>query len=306
MWRAVYLVSTVLSWTFRLCAISLLFGLITALAARFGPRTGKIWFFARYAFCTWYLCSLSIVFLPIFIIRNPKDVDNCRWAATYLRLMAAVVGIKFELRGSEHLTQPACASIKNFESGAVIVCNHQSAYDVVGLFDIWEHLGRCTIIAKKELMWLIPFGHAAYYAGVTFIDRSRSQDAQRVLQQTATAMREQRTKLLLYPEGTRNKTDCPEKLLPFRKGAFKTAMNAKCPIIPMIFSPYYFIRSKDYYFGTGTVIIKVLPSIDTSALADSELDKLVTDTYNKMSEVYAELSAEVNKANNNSQPKKLL
>lgn len=68
----------------------------------------------------------------------------------------------------------------------------QAIFVYIGLFDIWEHLGRCTIIAKKELMWLIPFGHAAYYAGVTFIDRSRSQDAQRVLQQTATAMREQR------------------------------------------------------------------------------------------------------------------
>uniref|UniRef100_A0A6M2DXA8 1-acylglycerol-3-phosphate O-acyltransferase n=1 Tax=Xenopsylla cheopis TaxID=163159 RepID=A0A6M2DXA8_XENCH len=300
------LASTVLSWTFRLCVVSLLFGITTALASRFGPRTGKVWFFARYAFCTWYLCSLSVVFLPIFIFRKPKDVDNCRWAATYLRIMAAVVGIKYELRGAEYLQAPPGGTPKDYENGAVIVCNHQSAYDVVGLFDIWEHLGRCTIIAKKELMWLIPFGHAAYYAGVTFIDRSRSQDAHRVLEQTATAMRVQRTKLLLYPEGTRNKTDCPEKLLPFRKGAFKTAMNAKCPLIPMIFSPYHFIRTKDYHFGTGTVIIQVLPPTNTTSLADSDLDKLLNETYDKMSKVYTELSAEVCKANNNSQSKKSL
>lgn len=54
------------------------------------------------------------------------------------------------------------------------------------------------------------------------------------------------------------------------------------------------------------MIIQVLPPTNTTSLADSDLDKLLNETYDKMSKVYTELSAEVCKANNNSQSKKSL
>lgn len=60
------------------------------------------------------------------------------------------------------------------------------------------------------------------------------------------------TKIWLFPEGTRNK-DFTE-LLPFKKGAFNIAVAAQVPIIPVVFSPYYFINRKKYIFDKGKFI----------------------------------------------------
>lgn len=53
----------------------------------------------------------------------------------------------------------------------------------------------------------------------------------------------------MFPEGTRNKN--PEKLLPFKKGAFRVAICCQIPIVPVVYSPYYFIDGKTFYFGKG-------------------------------------------------------
>lgn len=57
------------------------------------------------------------------------------------------------------------------------------------------------------------------------------------------------TKIWLFPEGTRNKD--ATKLLPFKKGAFAMAITAQSPVIPVVFSPYYFINKEKYIFSEG-------------------------------------------------------
>lgn len=59
------------------------------------------------------------------------------------------------------------------------------------------------------------------------------------------------TKLWLFPEGTRNKDFT--SLLPFKKGAFNIAVAAQVPVIPVVFSPYYFINMKRYIFNKGII-----------------------------------------------------
>lgn len=55
--------------------------------------------------------------------------------------------------------------------------------------------------------------------------------------------------MVMFPEGTRNRTG--EKLLPFKRGAFRIAIEAQIPIIPVVFSPYYFIDSERKMFHKG-------------------------------------------------------
>ena len=55
--------------------------------------------------------------------------------------------------------------------------NHQSSFDVLGLFYLWNVCGRLSILGKKEIYYLGPFGLACYYAGMTFIDRKKRTDA---------------------------------------------------------------------------------------------------------------------------------
>ena len=59
----------------------------------------------------------------------------------------------------------------------------------------------------------------------------------------------QQTKLWMFPEGTRNSSRT--SLLPFKKGAFRVAITCQVPILPVVYSPYYFIDDKKKYFGRG-------------------------------------------------------
>jgi hypothetical protein len=63
----------------------------------------------------------------------------------------------------------------------------------------------------------------------------------------------QQTKLWMFPEGTRNSSRT--SLLPFKKGAFRVAITCQAPILPVVYSPYYFIDDKKKCFGQGMMEI---------------------------------------------------
>lgn len=111
-------------------------------------------------------------------------------------------------------------------------------------------MDKCAAIAKRELFWN-PFGIAAWLAGVVFIDRSNPDTSHRALNKTAPVLHDG-TKIFIFPEGTRNpdivKTN---KFLPFKKGAFRIAIEAQAPIVPVLFSPYYFMDTNRKILDTG-------------------------------------------------------
>jgi lysophosphatidate acyltransferase len=156
-----------------------------------------------------------------------------------------------------------------------------------GMFTQWHVMQKCTAIARKKIFWVWPFGLVAWLAGVVFIDRVPSyHKTHETVNKAAEYICKQKVKLVdfLYPgllslspftcaifmririlqaklwifvEGTRNRK--PEKLLPFKKGAFHVAISSQLPIIPVVYSPYYFIHGKSMYFGRGGCDMSMSP-----------------------------------------------
>lgn len=108
----------------------------------------------------------------------------------------------------------------------------------------------------------------------------------------------------LFPEGTRGHASTVD-LLPFKKGAFYMAVQARVPIVPIVIANYnHLYDSKAKRFLPGTVKIKVLPPVDTRDVQEdsASIDKLSHAVREQMLSTLQEISVTPPSA---SEPKKL-
>lgn len=116
---------------------------------------------------------------------------------------------------------------------------------------LWPLIGRATVVVKRQVLYAFPFGTAAYLWGTLYIDRSNRKDSVNRLNKEIHAIREMDAKLLIFPEGTRHQGD---ELLPFKKGAFYTAIQSESAIQPVVVSKYHFLDGERKIFGRGKIL----------------------------------------------------
>lgn len=89
-----------------------------------------------------------------------------------------------------------------------------------------------------------------------FIDRGNSRSARATFDGAAETMQKERQSVYIFPEGTRSYTDKAE-MLPFKKGAFHLAVQAKVPIVPVVVANYSNVLSlQRKIFTSGKIPIK--------------------------------------------------
>jgi 1-acyl-sn-glycerol-3-phosphate acyltransferase len=82
----------------------------------------------------------------------------------------------------------------------------------------------------------------------------------------------QRVSVMIFPEGTRSKT---AELLPFKDGAFRLAIEAGVPILPLAVSgTSTALRKHDWRFGRAVAEVRVLPPVQTAGLGLSDVPAL--------------------------------
>lgn len=186
------------------------------------------------------LFMIEICFMIVYILNLIKNIFIFRLASHCVSPVSSVIGLKWEIRGQQYLQK---------EEASVIVSNHQSSLDILGMFHIWPIMGKCTVIAKKELFYIWPFGLAAWLSGLIFINRVNSNEAKSTMNNCTDKLIKEKTKLWIFPEGTRYNDG---EIHPFKKGAFHVAINSGMPIIPVVFTAYKtFLDSKLKEFKSG-------------------------------------------------------
>ncbi|XP_041974167.1 1-acyl-sn-glycerol-3-phosphate acyltransferase alpha [Aricia agestis] len=237
---------------------------------------------ARYYIKFTLFIVLSLMFatapLPLMCLK-PFDPRNALIPAALLRFTARVLGLRWTVRGMENVDD---------SRGAVVLLNHQSSLDLYVLAVLWPLMARCTVVAKRSLQYLVPFGTATWMWGTVFIDRG-THSAKATLNKQADAVRDQKRKLLLFPEGTRHSSD---RLLPFKKGAFHVALAAGAPIQPVVISKYHHLDTKRHRFGAGEFIITILPLVETEGVKKEDIQSLIDIVQNKMQEEFTRTSEE--------------
>ena len=161
--------------------------------------------------------SIVLLLVPLRIMSGTGAHRISTWWATSV---CRTAGIKIRFEGAENL--PA-------EQGYIIAANHQGVFDILVSF----------VALPVEFRWLaklvlfkIPFmGWAMARAGHLPVVRGDSSQTPRLLRSAARAI-QSGTNVIIFPEGTRNRT--PEKgLMEFRKGGFVLSTLSKRPVVPL-------------------------------------------------------------------------
>ncbi len=154
------------------------------------------------------------------------------------------------------------------ERAYVVVANHESTADPFLLSHLpWD----MRWIAKEEIYKLPILGWMMTWGGDIPVRRgdkaSTAQMHEEALRTLAAGM-----SLMIFPEGTRSKDGT---LLPFKEGAFRLAIEAQVPILPIAVAGTRSCRPKgSKWFGDSNAIAKVLAPLDTKGLTMEDLPTL--------------------------------
>lgn len=130
------------------------------------------------------------------------------------------------------------------EGGAILAANHESMFDIPLLCSLGHPL--CWL--SKEEVGKLPFiGWSMKAMGCYFVKRNRSGHDLNVMKDVEDGLRDGAS-IVIFPEGTRTRTG---KLLPFKKGAFKTAQNTGVPLVPIAITGTYQIAPPGIWPSRG-------------------------------------------------------
>ena len=120
---------------------------------------------------------------------------------------------KKSYKGCQHIIAFGLKNIPK-ENGFVFFPNHQGFYDVLTFLDTCPNA--FSVVMKKEAGNIILLKQVIRLLKGQLIDRRDVKQGRNYL---------------IFAEGTRSKRK--NQLLDFKGGSFKSAMNAKCPIVPV-------------------------------------------------------------------------
>ncbi len=150
----------------------------------------------------------------------------------------------------------------------VVVANHESFVDILLISHLpWE----MKWLSKKSNFNVPVAGWLMYLAGDIKLDRGDRESATKAMQR-ARVWLDRDVSVMIFPEGTRAREG---ELGRFKDGAFRLAIEAQLPILPLAVSgTKEALRKHDWRFGRADAEVHVLDPIDTAGLTLADLDSL--------------------------------
>ena len=240
---------------------------ITRLATSSAVRTGgrELWDGVRRGLEIVYGLYFGVVFLlwivPTWTIVNfINDYRKAgRFTSAALRILFPLIGCRVRVIGKEHMDAPGAK---------VYAANHTSYFDVLPLM---MGLGvPYHFVAKMEVGRMPFIGTFLTKMKHTKFNRSDPGSRLRQMREMETLLREGES-IFVFPEGTFTGED---GMRPFQLGAFKAALAAGVPIIPVsLAGTRRFLRDGTYLPRPTSVTITVSPPIYPRVISDPSLDE---------------------------------
>jgi 1-acyl-sn-glycerol-3-phosphate acyltransferase len=150
----------------------------------------------------------------------------------------------------------------------VVVANHESTADPFLISWLpWD----MRWVGKEELWKLPVLGWMLHLSGDIPVRRGDRESAQK-MRRTCLDTLSRGMSIMIFPEGTRSSKG---ELLPFKNGAFKLALEAQVPILPIAVEGTRACRPKgSMWFGRANAKAHVLKPIPTAGLGIESLDDI--------------------------------
>ncbi|MDF3931651.1 lysophospholipid acyltransferase family protein [Pseudomonas citronellolis] len=201
--------------------------------------------------------------------RERVDRYTREWSGRLLRLV--------RMRLSVHGPVPSFNDGRRY----MVLCNHSSHYDIPASFAALP--GSIRMLAKRELYRIPVLGRAMRAAEFPSIDRHNSQRARDDLRR-ARQMMESGIVLWAAPEGTRSDDG---RLLPFKKGCFRLALDTEAVIIPVAIRGIHRVlpaRTFDLNLGQPVDLLVGAP-VDAAAFRERGVDALLEEVRGRLQEL---------------------
>lgn len=215
---------------------------------------------AAYGLYTYVEFGLTVAaYLPIMAVSSRIHRDDPtqrlpgRWMRRLGRTASALTPLwHFDVEGEP----PADIMEKPY----VVIANHESQADPFLLsFLPWD----MRWVAKEELFKPPLTGWAMRFGGDIRLRRGEGDSVRAMMAECERALAGG-IPVMLFPEGTRSKDG---ELLPFKDGAFRLAIKAGVPILPVALAGTRQMRPKhSRWFGEARACAKILPPIPSTGL----------------------------------------
>ncbi|MBD2810692.1 1-acylglycerol-3-phosphate O-acyltransferase [Xenorhabdus sp. Vera] len=227
---------------------------------------------------TLFICIFGSIYC-LFSPRNPRHVMTFGHAFGKLH---KIFGIK--------LLKRIPAEVQQY-GPSIYIGNHQNNCDMITMSNTVQP--RTVTVGKKSLVFIPFFGQLYWLTGNILINRENRTKAHGTISQVVNQIKKHQISVWMFPEGTRSRG---RGLLPFKTGAFHAAIAAGVPIVPVCVSSTHG-KIKFNRWNNGTVIVEILPAVDTTKYTKEQVRELAEHCRQMMQAKIAELDKEVEALN---------
>ena len=186
----------------------------------------------------------------------------------WLFTWAFLSGITLETNGHDKIHR---------EGTYVFILNHRNMFDMILAGSCIQHSFQPLV--KKELFKIPLLGWLFAMASVP-VNRSNAESRKQSFDLMMSRIKE-KTSILIFPEGTRNRT--PKPLKDFYDGGFRLAIANEVPIVPIILLNLSRLQPVDTFrVYPGTVSLNFLDLVETKGMTEEDVPALKKKVYDIM------------------------
>jgi 1-acyl-sn-glycerol-3-phosphate acyltransferase len=235
----------------------------------FWPYQLYVWlvFFPLVALLTLVFSILTVISAALV---NPAFASRV-FAVNWARTLAFLTPIRVSVEGGEHAQR---------HRSYVVVSNHQSMYDILVIYGFLRL--DLKWVMKQELRKIPCIGIGCEKAGHIYVDRKNPKQAREAIARALKQLGEG-IGILFFPEGTRS---LDGRLLPFKKGAFRTAIEQELPLLPVtVVGTRDILPAKTLKLYPGRARLMIHPAIETRGKTMEDLSALMGEARERIASV---------------------